>query len=285
MAIGERVNALTFPSDATLMVSALELWILAEGFRAIAPSAQSCRWQFPATELVKSACFFAAWFFEGTCEAGSFRAVPTEEQALDDFALLPETVNRGDPPHLQTRSTTNSWSLGDARSVVIVIITSVICAFRTLIDSRSRETADLVTFYLNIPLTNLCILSTLRTFLNRTFPASFWHAAVIQFSGLFILRFDHEHASPWSLLLTLALCNSAFISLIDMLNRLHQSRTIYLINGSIFAFSCIIFLVLSIFQTFPTQECLGNLTPANISLLVAEVGRDTTAIYIVHRGV
>ncbi|KIK10405.1 hypothetical protein PISMIDRAFT_159004 [Pisolithus microcarpus 441] len=110
----------------------------------------------------------------------SFRAVTTEEQALDDFASLPETANRGDTPDLQTRSTANSWSLGGARSVVIVAITSVICAFRTLVDSRSRETADIVTFYLNIPLTNLCILSTLRTFMNRTFPASFWHAAVIQ---------------------------------------------------------------------------------------------------------
>lgn len=283
MAIGERVNALIFPSNATLMVSALVLWILAEGFRAMLPGAQSCRWQFVATELVKSACFFAAWFFEGTCEAGSFRAVTTEEQALDDFASLPETANRGDPPDLQTRSTANSWSLGDARSVVIVAITSVICAFRILVDSRSREAADIETFYLNIPLTNLCILSILRTFMNRTFPASFWHAAVIQFSGLFILRVDHVHASPWSLLLTLALCNSAFFSLIDMLNRLHRSRTIHLINSSIFAFSCIILLVLSIFQTFPTHECLGGLTPANVFLPVAEVGRDITAIYIVHR--
>ncbi|KAI6027519.1 hypothetical protein BKA83DRAFT_4230148 [Pisolithus microcarpus] len=179
---------------------ALVLWILAEGFRAIVPGAQSCRWQFVATEL---------------CEAGSFRAVTTEEQALDDFASLPETANRGDTPDLQTRSTANSWSLGGRSD-------RVICAFRTLVDSRT----------------------------------SFWHAAVIQFSGLFILRIDHVHASPWSLLSTLALCNSAFFSLIDMVRDFTESRTIHLINSSIFAFSCIILLVLSIFQTFPTHESI-----------------------------
>ncbi|KAI6114179.1 hypothetical protein F5141DRAFT_697769 [Pisolithus sp. B1] len=273
MAIGDRVNnALVFPSSVTLMVSALVLWILAESFRAITPGAQGCRWQFLATELVKSIYFLAAWFLEGTCERGSFHAVMTEEQALDDFASSPETVNHGDSPDLETPATADSWSLWDARSMVIVTITSVVYALRTLIDSRSREAADIVTFYLNIPLTNLCILSTLRTLLSRTFPASFWHAAVIQFSGLFILRVDHAHALPWSLLLALALCNSTFFSLIDMLNGLHQSRTIYLINVIIFAFSCVVSSVLSTFQTFPTHECLGGLTPANVFLPAVEAG-------------
>ncbi|KAI6115813.1 hypothetical protein EV401DRAFT_2097058 [Pisolithus croceorrhizus] len=281
MAIGGRVNnQLVFPSNATLMVSALVLWILAEGFRAIMPGAQGCRWQFLATELVKSIYFLAAWFFEGTCDGGSFHAVMTEEQALDDFAPSPET---DDSPDVETPLTADSWGLWGARSMVIVTITSVVYALRTLIDSKSRETADIVSFYLNIPLTNLCILSTLRTLLSRTFPASFWHAAVIQFSGLFILRVDHAHTLPWSLLLALALCNSTFFSLIDMLNGLHQSRTIYFINAIIFAFSFIISSVLSTFQTFPTRECFGGLTPANIFLPAVEAGRDITAMYIVHR--
>ncbi|KAI6147328.1 hypothetical protein BKA82DRAFT_4152496 [Pisolithus tinctorius] len=285
MAVGEYLNALVFPSNAALMVSALVLWILAEGFRAVAPGAQGCRWQILATELLKSGYFLAAWFIQGRCDRGSFREVTTEEQALDDFVPSPEIVNHDDSPDLERRSTLTSWSPGDMRSMLIVTVTSAVYALRTFVDSRSRESADTATLYLNIPLTNLCILLILRTFLNRTFPASFWHAAVIQFSGLFILRdglIDHIHASPWSLLLALALCNSTFFSLIDMLNRLHQSRSIYLINAIIFASSCIIVLALSAFQIFPTHECLGGLTPANV-FSVVEAGKDITAIYIVHR--
>lgn len=286
MAVGEYLNALVFPSNAALMVSALVLWILAEGFRAVAPGAQGCRWQILATELLKSGYFLAAWFIQGRCDRGSFREVTTEEQALDDFVPSPEIVNHDDSPDLERRSTLTSWSPGDMRSMLIVTVTSAVYALRTFVDSRSRESADTATLYLNIPLTNLCILLILRTFLNRTFPASFWHAAVIQFSGLFILRdglIDHIHASPWSLLLALALCNSTFFSLIDMLNRLHQSRSIYLINAIIFASSCIIVLALSAFQIFPTHECLGGLTPANVFSVAVEAGKDITAIYIVHR--
>ncbi|KAI6041382.1 hypothetical protein EDC04DRAFT_2669187 [Pisolithus marmoratus] len=280
MAIGVHFNALVFPSNVALMVSVLMLWILAEGFRAVTPSAQGCRWQLLATELIKSTYFLAAWFFQGRYDRGSFSEVPTEEQALDD--LVPSC----DSPDPEMHPTPASWSFGDVRAMLMVMLTSAVYAFRVFVDSRNRESADTATLYLNIPLTNLCILSILRTFLNCTFPTSFWHAAVIQFSGLFILRdglIEHVHTSPWSLLLTLALCNSTFFSLIDVLNRLHQSRSIYLITAIIFAFSCIPLLVLSTFQTFPTHGCLGGLTWANIFSPVVEAGRDITAIHIVHR--
>lgn len=278
--------------NVAILVTAILLWVLAEGLREWF-GVQADALRMAASDFVKSGACLALWVIQRrTAVNGSFRELSTEEQPLNDIVPSPDD-DAPDDNDLNGRETwppSTSASLGTGsvnfQSAFIAVLIGGIFSFRTLVDSRSRGSTDALTWYLAIPATNLCILSILRTFFTRTFPTAFWHATVIQFSGLLILRdglIGNEDTVPWPILLALAFCNSIFFSLTDVMYNLHQSTSIHLINTLIFASSCIFGLALFAFQVFPAQTRHNDFQVMVLIIPLVEAGRDIFAIYIVQQ--
>ncbi|KAH7884978.1 hypothetical protein F5I97DRAFT_1928401 [Phlebopus sp. FC_14] len=288
---------------ASVVVAFLILWTLAERLREdTAPSLSPL--QFAATDILRLLISLAIWYTQRQHESRDYQRLPigatfgdgpSEEQPLDDFTLSSEDshqspISRSNVDHREPRrSNLASSGPGGMRPILSVLAIGLIFGLRAYVDSRRREIADPFVLYLAIPATAFCTLFVLQFFFGRIFPASFWHAAALQFAGLFIVRDAFVSSStepPYSVLVAWALCNSMLASLLDVAYRYHRSTSVHVINALVFASSCI--LHLSSLLMDPSHDVSFHpynmdFTPASHALPLIEAGRDIAAMFIIHQ--
>ncbi|KAG2359632.1 hypothetical protein BDR07DRAFT_197267 [Suillus spraguei] len=180
-------------------------------------------------------------------------------------------------------------SLGGGRSSLSILVISTLYAIRAHAISKSREHIDLLALYLVIPAASICSLFVLRTFFCRTYTPQLWHAPLLQFCGVFIVRnglISRSSDLPYLSLLASALSISFSDTLVDIVYKSHRPF-FDAINLSIFTVGCLVHSSLYIFgATFPGTKSDGFGSHADLIALalscLSEAGRDISALYIIY---
>ncbi|KAG1743324.1 uncharacterized protein EDB91DRAFT_1126805 [Suillus paluster] len=183
-----------------------------------------------------------------------------------------------------------TWSSLSARSSLSILVISALYSLRAYAISKSREHIDPLAQHLVIPAASLCSLFVLRAFFCRTYAPQLWHAALLQFCGLFIVRSDLIGPSsdlPYLSLLASALIISFSDTLVDVIYKSRNSSSFDVINLLIFAFGCLSNLSLYIFSvTFlgTKSHVLGwRADPIALALsCLSDAGRDVSALYVIY---
>ncbi|KAH7913341.1 hypothetical protein BJ138DRAFT_1146234 [Hygrophoropsis aurantiaca] len=227
---------------------------------------------------------------------GTFRDDYSENQPLNDLRLSPEDGHEFPSARssrigwLQhARPSSISLRVGTVRSTLSILAIATLYTFRAFAVSRSKETADPLSIYLVIPAASLCSLFILRCFFSRSFSPSIWHAALLQFSGLFIIRDDLVSSTiipRYSILCATALSTSLCLTAIDVVYKHHHPSSFDTINLILFASCAVIQLSLYLLQSLfiaPTApaDIVMMLASSSFVLPLLEATRDVVVLLII----
>ncbi|KAG9315655.1 hypothetical protein JVU11DRAFT_3300 [Chiua virens] len=274
-----------------LMVTFLVLWILAESIRRDdtrqPPAHLEDELDFAASDFIKSLLSLAAWFISRHLKGVqslyiTSTSLPTVEWPLlpAEFDLIADKLSSRCP-----QSDMVIWPLGSVRLTLSILVVGLVYALRAYTDLQTRGSVDPFTFYLVFPVTILGILVILRITAWRTFPSAFWHASILQFAGFLITRnaFVGPILPRWDLLFSFAICNSIWISLVDMVYGLHRTSPVHLMNTAVFAQSCLIHSLAYLLQ--PSRRILHSYHNRFSAVLqvvpLLEAAKDVVAIFII----